>query len=99
MAAFTEDKVILSPCWGNMFVSLDKQTGKAEKWESPVWRFCRRRKMAIISCTGGGLHRRSLGGDVYRFFDASQRRRDIDVKTKEYEEVLLEFQTERTGTA
>lgn len=94
MAAFTEDKVILSPCWGNMFVSLDKQTGKAEKWESPV-EVLPEEKNGYYLMYGRGGFLRSLGGDVYRFFDASQRRLyDIDVKTKEYEEVLLEFQTE-----
>jgi len=94
MAAFTEDKAILSPCWGNMFVSLDKQTGKAEKWESPV-EVLPEEKNGYYLMYGRGGFLRSMGGDVYRFFDASQRRLyDIDVKTKEYEEVLLEFQTE-----
>ena len=39
VAIFEEEdneRIIISPCWGNMYLSLDKETGKMEEWKSPV---------------------------------------------------------------
>ena len=35
-AAFTRDKVILAPFWGNMPLAVDRQTGAAEEWPLPA---------------------------------------------------------------
>ncbi|MCI9142615.1 MAG: hypothetical protein HFH87_08345 [Lachnospiraceae bacterium] len=32
-AMFREKEVIFSPCWGNMFIRLDRETGELRKWE------------------------------------------------------------------
>lgn len=34
-AAFSSGYVYLSPCWGNMFLRLDKESGAIQEWEPP----------------------------------------------------------------
>lgn len=30
------ERIVISPCWGNMYVSLDRETGKMEEWKTPL---------------------------------------------------------------
>lgn len=34
-AVFTKDRAILSPCWGNMFLEINKENGEIREWNPP----------------------------------------------------------------
>ncbi len=101
IAAIYKNYIILPPFWGNMFLILDKETGDVKEWEPPF---------AISEKEGNGYYatvavgtfiRRTdtLGEWTYRFYAIADRRMyDINLETKEYKEIKLEFDLEELRT-
>ena len=74
-AAFTRDKVILAPCWGNMLLAVDRQTGAAEEWPLPApIRQNRRERNGYWMYGMNGLFLPDGGDMKYRYFDCGERR-------------------------
>lgn len=94
MIAFTEEQAILSPCWGNLFVQVDKKTGRMESWDSPVPPSEKAPTGYFFAGWRGGFIRR-MSEQTYRFFDLFRRRLyDLDVSIKEAREVKISFDRE-----
>ena len=95
--AESDTKIILSPGWGNMFVSIDKETGKAEEWLPPFEMNAEGKNGYYTAGTRGLFLRRadSLGEGTWRFYDVPKRRLyDVNIKTKEYKEIDIFFDVE-----
>lgn len=94
-AVFYKNYVIFSPLLGNMFLRLDKRTGKMEEWKPPF---------AIIEeeingyygiqPVGAFLNRTdTLGKWTYRFFSNPDRKLyEVNLETGEYKEIPIIFE-------
>lgn len=89
-----KETIVISPCWGNMYVTLDRESGKMEEWNPPN---------GHINCTKDGYFASGvLGGFIIalpyadkpacRLWNNPERRLyEINIETKEYREVKIAF--------
>lgn len=96
--AFFEDdgrkQVIITPNWGNMFLSLDVETGKTQEWKLPFGSANRGKNGYFRTGGMGGfvLTMERLGKPDCKFWYAPERKLyDFNAFTKEYKEVEIEF--------
>lgn len=89
-----QENIVISPYWGNMYLSLDKETAEMKKWESPI--------PNAGAVQNGYLMSWSMGGFVIPFLqrgssecriwiDLDRKLYDINIDTKEYKEVPVEY--------
>ena len=93
----SREKVIISPNWGNMYLSLDVETGRMEEWKLPFGSENRGRNGYFLASGMGGfvITLQRLGNADCRIWYAPERKLyDINVFTKEYKEVEAEFDYE-----
>ncbi len=86
--------IILSPGWGNMYISLDCESGEMKEWKSPVGNTNRGKNgyFAIGGMGGFVITIPQVGKEECRIWYAPERRLyDINVDTKEYKEVEIDF--------
>lgn len=88
------ERIVISPRWGNMYLSLDRETGRMEEWKSPVGTEMRG-KNGYYRTDGMGefvITRPQLGKPDCRIWYAPKRKLyDINIITKAYQEVVIEF--------
>lgn len=96
-AAFGDEEVIFSPWWGNMFVSLDRKTGKLSEW-IPPFEMPDREKNGYYNMMSRGYFFRcsdAFGKDAWRFFSlADTKLYDINLQNGEYQEIPITFEKE-----
>ncbi len=96
-AVFYNDYVYLSPCWANMFVRIDKKTGKIEKWK-PSFQMRREKKNSYYVSWEKGcfIHTsESFGGKGALFFSNLDRKLyDINLETGDSQEIEIKFSLE-----
>lgn len=89
-----KEKIVISPNWGNMYLTLDRETGKMEKWETPV-PFASRGKNGYFAASGMGGFRIPYcqrGKAECRIWYAPERKLyDINLDTRECKEVEIDF--------
>lgn len=93
-AAVYKKQIVLSPSFGNMFVSIDMETGVTEPWEPPFEILWEEKNGYFVTSNEGVFLRRTdtLGDGTFRFFDGIQRRLyDINLITKEFREIEIEY--------
>ena len=89
-----KEKVIISPNWGNMYLSLDRETGKMEEWKLPAGSANRGKNGYFLTSSMGGfvIPCPQIGNPDCRVWYAPERKLyDINVFTKKYTEVEIEF--------
>ncbi len=92
-----EERIVISPSWGNMYLTLDRESGKLTEWEIPL-AFTNRGKNGYFTASGLGgfviaIPQRGKSG--CRIWYAPERRLyDININTKEYKEVEIVFDYE-----
>lgn len=92
--ALTAEQAIFSPFWGNYFVCLDLESGKAHKWDSPFAEETGENAYFSAGNSGTFIRDREDYGK-YRFYCAAVRKTyDIDLATKEIREVPVTFDRE-----
>lgn len=99
--AFFEDnnqrKAIIIPNWGNMYLLFDEESGKMEEWKLPMGSATRGKNGYFPTGGIGGFifTRQQQGNPNCRIWYAPERKLyDINVFTKEYKEVEIEFDYE-----
>lgn len=88
------ESIVISPLWGNMYLSLDRKTGRMEEWKSPVGTQMRGKNGYYLTRGMGGfvITQPQLGKPDCRIWYAPERKLyDINIDTKEYQEVEIEF--------
>lgn len=89
-----KETIVISPSWGNMYVSLDRETGKMEEWKPPI-AFKMRGKNGYYTASGMGgfaITFPQMGKPDCRIWYAPERKLyDININTKEYKEIEIEF--------
>ena len=93
-AAVSHNFIYFSPNWANMFIRLDKKTGKLTEWKPRV-DLPKEEKNGYFSMLSRGYFlypSGSYNGSGYYYFSALDRKLyDINLETGEGEEILIEF--------
>ncbi len=88
------DNIILSPSWGNMYLSLDRETGRMEKWNPPL-AFRNRGRNGYFTAGGMGgfviTYPQQGKADCRIWYTPERKLYDINIDTKEYKEVKITF--------
>lgn len=87
-------RAIISPSLGNMYLSLDIESGKMEEWKPPMGTENRGKNGYFLTGGMGGftITWEQIGKPDCRIWYAPERRLyDINLITKEYKEVEIEF--------
>lgn len=88
---FCDDRLIVSPNWGNVFVEMDTGTGEVREW-TPPFEITTKDKNGYWINGGMGYFVKDLIDQSYRYFYAPERKiYDIDLRTKEAREVKVTF--------
>ncbi|MCI8659498.1 MAG: hypothetical protein HFG54_04535 [Lachnospiraceae bacterium] len=89
-----KENIVIAPCWGNMYLTLDRETGKMEKWEPPV-PFVNRGKNGYFAASGMGsfcvTYPRMGKADCRIWYAPERKLYDINIDTKEYKEIEINF--------
>lgn len=92
-----QKKTIISPNWGNMYLEFDEETGEMDEWKLPMGS-ANRGKNEYFATNGMGVFIitwQQLGNPECRIWYAPERKLyDINVFTKEYKEIEIEFDYE-----
>lgn len=89
-----KENIIVSPHWGNMYLSLDRESGRMEKWDPPMELKNRGRNGYFITVGMGRfvITFPQRGKANCRLWYAPERKLyDINIDTKEYKEVEIDF--------
>lgn len=92
--AFSKENIVISPSWGNMYVSLDRETGEMKEWKPPI-EFASRGKSGyfLASSMGGFVITIPQRGkaDCRIWYTPERKLYDINIDTKECREVEITF--------
>lgn len=92
--AFGEDFVIVSPYWGNMFLMIDRESGKVQEWVPPFPISYEDKNGYWHSVYVGKFLRKtnSLGAGTVRYYDYVGRKLfDVNINTNEYRDISILF--------
>ncbi len=86
--------IIISPCWGNMYITLDPESGVMEQWELPIGSTSRGKNGYFVSGGMGGFadivaERGKANSRIWH--EPERRLYNICLDTKDYEEIEIEF--------
>lgn len=91
-----KETIIISPYWGNMFLSLDRDTGKMEEWKLPMGNAMRGKNGYFIASGMGDFIVTYPYGktDIRLWYSPERKLFNINLETKEYKEVKIDFDYE-----
>lgn len=96
-----KDNIIISPNFGNMYLTLNRVTGKMEKWETPIpFEPSGQNGYFAVGNTGGfctssRMDRMKINGEIRRIWYRPERRLyDVNINTKECSEIKIIFDVE-----
>lgn len=97
VGAVYQNTILLPPAWGNMFVSIDLDTGAIQEWKPP-FSVSREEKNGYFFSWEIGLflgRTDTLGEGTYRFFYTIERKLyDVNLRSGEYREIEIGFRTD-----
>ncbi len=96
--AFSKDgdkeTIVISPLWGNMYLTLDRENGEMKEWKTPV-PFEIRGKNGYFATPGMGgfyiTHPQMGKADCQIWYPPGKKLYNINIDTKEYKEVEIKF--------
>lgn len=87
-----QENIIISPGWGNMYLSLDRKTGKMEEWKIPI-ACAKRGKNGYFASfyMGGFIDMFAMQGQAHHLMwvDPERKLYDVNIDTKEYREISI----------
>ena len=93
-AVFYKNYVYLSPCWGNQYVRLDKDTGEVQEWNPPIEQLEQPKNGYFPVWAKGYLDCLIEGTQIrgYRLFSMYDRKLyQVDFENNECREIKLDF--------
>ena len=92
-----KENIVISPSWGNMYVTLDRETGRMEEW-IPPFPFRNRGRNGYYLADGMGCFVMTIPrygkSDCRIWYTPERKLYDINIETREYSEVEIEFDYE-----
>lgn len=92
-----KENIIISPGGGNMYLSLDKATGKMEEWKIPIACAKRGKNGYFVSAyMGCFVDTFALQGKAHHIMwvDPERKLYDVNIDTKEYQDIHIEMDYE-----
>lgn len=92
-----KENIVISPNWGNMYLTIDRETGKMAEWKSPVGVTARGKNGYFLAgCTGGFIVSIQQRGNARcKLWHVPDRKLyEINIDTKEYREIEVDFDYE-----
>ncbi|MDE7322287.1 MAG: hypothetical protein K2N73_06060 [Lachnospiraceae bacterium] len=89
-----KENIVISPSWGNMYLSLDRVSGMMEEWKIPIASAKRGRNGYFVSSYMGGFaDMYAAQGKAHHLMwnDPERRLYDVNIDTKEYKEINVEM--------
>lgn len=86
--------ILFSPGWGNMFLRLDKETGKFQEWIPPFeMSYEEKNGYYLLGIVGVFVRRIDVPDKwIYRYFDAQSRKLyEVNLEKDAYEEIPITF--------
>lgn len=96
--AFDNDYVYLSPMWGNMFIRLDRNTGKMEEWTPPFSAPTDEKNGYYASNFRGSFleHTDTEGERKYTYYSCYDRKLyEVELNKNEFKEISIVFDREQ----
>lgn len=96
-AAFYKDNVYLSPCWANMYIRLDKNSGEMVEWKPPFEEPEAIKSDYYLSWAKSGFVRptgKSKGSEWLLFSCYDRKLYAVDLETNDYREIEVGFDLE-----
>lgn len=92
-----KENIVISPSWGNMYLTLDRESGRMEEWKPPI-EFKNRGKNGYFVAGGMGgfcVPFLQVGKSEYLLWYAPERKLyDANIDTKECKEIEIDFDYE-----
>ncbi|MCM1184774.1 MAG: hypothetical protein NC337_15510 [Roseburia sp.] len=89
-----EEHIVISPSWGNMYLTLDRESGKMEPWEPPI-AFTGKGRNGYFTAGGMGGFVITVPqegkADCRIWYAPEKKLYDINIDTKEYKETEIVF--------
>lgn len=90
--AFFKEKIIISPNWGNMYISLDRNTGKMEEWKLPIKMQMRgKNEYYRAGGMGGFITSLDTAGNYSLRYTPERKLYRVNIETKECTEIAIVF--------
>lgn len=89
-----KETIIIAPYWGNMYLSLDRMTGKMERWEPPFFSVNRSKDAYFQSASMGCFLNTYLPqgeSEHYIWYEPERKLYCVNIDTKEYKEIEIKF--------
>lgn len=90
-----KENIVISPCWGNMYLSLDRDSGAMKEWKIPI-ASAKRGKNGYYMSSGMGyfVDLYAAQGKAHHLMwdDPERKLYDVNIDTKEYREIDIEMQ-------
>lgn len=89
--------VIVSPCWGNMYLLIDQETGEMREWETPIpFKYEKKNDYFSIGSMGGfvSVSLRQKSDDYMIWYAPERRLFKMNLETGAYREIKIEFDYE-----
>lgn len=94
---FYKNYMYIAPCWGNMFLCLDKITGEIRQWNFPL-PVPENRKNGYYNSWSVGYFvwcPEDIGKETYQFFSLRDAKLyDLNLETEAYREIPIEYDLE-----
>ena len=95
----TQENIVISPSWGNMYLSLNRETGEMAEWVPPLL-FKDRIRDGYFKIGGMGgfviTYAQRGKADCRMWYGPERKLYSINIDTKEYEEIKIEFDYEES---
>lgn len=87
--------IIVSPCWGNMYLLLNKETGEMKEWETPIpFRYQGKNDYFPIGSMGGFVSVQQKNAEYKIWYAPERRLFKMNIDTREYQEMEIVFDYE-----
>lgn len=89
-----KETIVLSPSWGNMYLSLDRDSGTMEEWKIPIASAKRGKNGYFVSTYMGCFaDMYAAQGKAHHLMwnDPDRKLYDVNIDTKEYKEISIEM--------
>lgn len=89
--------IIISPCWGNMYLLLDRETGAVQEWETPIpFIYQGKNDYFPIGSMGGfvSIPEQQKNAEYKIWYAPERRLFKMNIATREYQEMEIVFDYE-----
>ena len=89
--AFTDDRAVLAPMWGNQFVQIEKMTGNVQAFDIDICCEYHGNRSYQYNISAGRFLQKTADEKVLYFHELSKEMLEINLHTMEYKKIDISF--------